>query len=290
MAEGRFTGMFETPHGVLDLSGRMLVMGILNVTSDSFSDGGRFAGAQAAVAQAERMLAAGADILDVGGESTRPGAADVPADEQLRRILPVIEQVRAAHPRAILSIDTRSAAVAGAALAAGADILNDVSALEHDPALAAVAARHAVPVILMHMKGTPQTMVQEAHYQDVVTEVIEYFRARVDALAKAGIERARMIIDPGIGFAKNTFHNLELLRRIAEFHALGLPVLVGPSRKRFIGHVLGIENADERLYGTLAAVALCAQAGVRIIRVHDVAPARQVAQVVHAVQNADRFR
>jgi dihydropteroate synthase len=290
MGKARFGGVIETAHGPLDLSGRMLVMGILNVTPDSFSDGGRFAGADAAIAQAERMLAEGADILDVGGESTRPGAQEVPAAEQVRRIVPVIERVRAGHTRAIVSVDTRSAAVAEAALAAGADIINDVSALRHDPGMVELTARRAVPVVLMHMKGTPQTMVREAEYKDVVGEVIEFFGWRIAELEAAGVERTRMIIDPGIGFAKNTFHNLEVMRRVGEFHTLGLPVIVGPSRKRFIGQVLGIEAADQRLYGTLGAVAVCAQAGVQIVRVHDVRPARQVAEIVQAIGEPGKYR
>jgi len=286
----RFSGELKTLHAPLDLARRTLVMGILNVTPDSFSDGGRFAQADAAVAQADRMLAEGADLLDIGGESTRPGSDEVPADEQLRRILPVIQRVRATHPQAILSIDTRSAVVAEAALDAGADIINDVSALEHDAAMVPLLARRPVPVILMHMKGTPRTMVQEAHYQDVVAEVLDYFRRRIAALSAAGIDSARLIIDPGIGFAKNTFHNLEVLRRLVEFHALGLPVLVGPSRKRFIGHVLNIESPDQRLCGTVAAVALCAQAGVHIVRVHDAAGARHAAEIVWAIQHPDNYR
>ncbi len=290
MSQTRFSGTIDTPHGRLDMTGRSLVMGILNVTPDSFSDGGRFAAAGAAVPQAERMLAEGADILDIGGESTRPGAADVPAEEQLRRIVPVIERLRSGHPDAILSVDTRSAAVAAEALDVGVDIVNDVSALQHDPAMAAVVAGRGVPVVLMHMKGTPGTMLQEAHYENVVAEVIEYFRQRVAQLETAGIERSRMIIDPGIGFAKNTFHNLEVLRRVEQLHVLGLPVMVGPSRKRFIGNVLGIEAADQRLCGTLAVVALCALAGVQIVRVHDVVPARQVAQLVHAIRHPEAFQ
>ena len=290
MRESRFTGTIETPNGLLDFSGRTLVMGILNITPDSFSDGGRFAGAEAAVAQAERMLEEGADILDVGGESTRPGAEDVPAQEQVRRILPVIERLRGGHPNAILSIDTRDAAVAEAALDAGADLINDISALQHDPAMVPLLAGRDVPVVLMHMKGTPRTMVKEACYHDVVVEVIEYLRRRVSDLAAAGLDPARMVLDPGIGFAKNTFHNLEVMRRIGEFHSLGLPLLVGPSRKRFIGQVLGVSSADERLYGTLAAVAACAQAGVQIVRVHDVKPARQVVEVIHAIQHPEKHQ
>lgn len=290
MSKAPFGGTIETPHGTLDLSGRMRIMGILNVTPDSFSDGGQFMSLEAALQQAERLLAEGADILDIGGESTRPGAADVPDDEQLGRILPVIQRLRAAHPKVLLSIDTRSAAVAEASLDAGADIINDVSALRHDPAMVPLLSRRKVPVVLMHMRGTPQTMLQEAHYQDVVAEVIDDLQRRVADLAKAGIESSRMIVDPGIGFAKNTFHNLAVFHRLAEFHLLGLPLLVGPSRKRFIAHVSGIEQASERLYGTLAAVAVCAQAGVRIVRVHDVAAARQVAELVYAIQNPQMYQ
>jgi dihydropteroate synthase len=290
MRESRFTGTIETPHGLLDLSGRTLVMGILNVTPDSFSDGGRYGEEDAAVARAEALLAEGADILDIGAESTRVGAEDVSAVEQLQRLLPVIRRIRVARPAAILSIDTRSAAVAAAVLDAGADIINDVSALEHDPALLPLLAARDVPVVLMHMKGTPKTMRALARYEDVVGEVIEYLRVRTGVLEKAGIDRSRMIVDPGIGFAKDTFHNLEILRRIGEFHALGLPLLVGPSRKRFIGQVLDIDNACERLYGTLGTVAVCTQAGVQIVRVHDVRPARHVAEVMHAIRHPQVYR
>ncbi len=235
------------------------------------------------------MLSEGADLLDIGGESTRPGAEAVSADEQIRRILPVIEKIRAAYPSALLSVDTRSAVVARAALDARADIVNDVSALEHDPAMLPLLADRQVPVILMHMKGTPETMVREAHYQDVVGEVIGYFRRRIADLAAAGIAPARMMVDPGIGFAKNTFHNLEILARLREFHVLGTPVLVGPSRKRFIASVLGLAGGDNRLAGTLAAVAVCAQAGVQMVRVHDVGPARQVAEIVQAIRHPNQY-
>jgi dihydropteroate synthase len=290
MPDTRFTGTIDTPHGPLDLAGRTLVMGILNVTPDSFSDGGRFDATDTAVAQAQRMLTEGADILDVGGESTRPGAAEIEPETQRQRILPVIERIRATHPHATLSIDTRSAAVAAAALDAGADIINDVSALRHDPAMVETLAGRDVPVILMHMKGTPADMLQQARYENVVDEVIDFFRDRTRQLEAAGIDRKRMIIDPGIGFAKNTFHNLEILRRIADFHDVGLPVLVGPSRKRFLGHVLGIDRADQRLYGTLAAVAACAQAGIQIVRVHDVQPARHVVEVIHAIHHSHQYQ
>ncbi len=289
MPQEGFEGTIETPHGPLNLADRTLVMGILNVTPDSFSDGGRFDDTDAAVARAQRMLAEGADILDIGAESTRPGAAEVDPDVQLRRILPVLQRVRAAHPGAILSIDTRSAAVAERTVGAGADIINDVSALRHDAAMVPTVARLGVPVILMHMKGTPATMLQEAEYRDVVKEVIDFFSARAGEVELAGIGRERIIIDPGIGFAKNIFHNLDVLRRIDEFHELGLPLLVGPSRKRFLGHVLGLEQTDDRLYGTLATVAVCARARVQIVRVHDVRPARHVVEVIEAIRHPEQF-
>jgi len=285
----RFVGKLETPHGVLDLSGRSLVMGILNVTPDSFSDGGLFVDADAAVRRACEMLAEGADLIDVGGESTRPGADPVPADEQIRRVVPVIRRIRQERPDAIVSIDARCAEVAAAALDAGADMINDVSAMQHDSEMLPLAAERAVPVVLMHMKGTPKTMLQEAVYDDVVTEVIDFLKDRVRAAVEAGLQRERIIVDPGIGFAKQTHHNLEILRRLDEFHSLGLPLLVGPSRKRFIGHVLGIENPRERLFGTLAAVAACCLAGVHIVRVHDVGPARQVAELCDAICNPRRY-
>lgn len=285
-----FAGTIHTSHGSLELGGSTRLMGVLNITPDSFSDAAQFLPLDAACRQADRMLAEGADLLDIGGESTRPGAADVPADQQIARVIPAIQRIRAAHPQAILSVDTRLAEVAAAALDAGADIINDVSALEHDPAMVQLLAGRKVPVILMHMRGTPATMLQLAKYEDVVTDVVAYFHRRVAVLAAAGIEPSRMILDPGLGFAKNTFHNLEILRRLPELHALGLPILVGPSRKRFIAHVLHVEQPEERLYGTLAAVAVCAQAGVQIVRVHDVAPARQVIDLLRAIRHPEEYQ
>jgi len=290
MAGVRFSGQLQTPHGTLDLAGRTLVMGVLNVTPDSFSDGGEFLDLDAAVARAGAMLAEGADLVDIGGESTRPGSDPVEPAEQIRRVVPVIERIRRLHPRAVLSIDARFAEVVAGALDAGADIVNDISALRHDPRMADLVARRGVPVILMHMKGTPKTMLQEARYDDVVQEVLDFLRQRIEAAGRAGIGRDRILIDPGIGFAKQTADNLEILRRLEEFHALGVPVLVGPSRKRFIGEVLGIAEPKDRLHGTLAAVTACALAGVHIVRVHDVAAARQVVQLCHAIREPARFR
>lgn len=250
---------------------RPLVMGILNVTPDSFSDGGAWLGTDAAVAQAMAMVAQGADILDIGGESTRPGAADVPEDAEIARTQPVITALRAAGLRTPVSIDTRKASVARAAVAAGADMVNDVSALGHDPDMASTIAALGVPVCLMHAQGTPQTMQANPQYQDVLAEVFEHLAARMAVALDAGILPQRLIIDPGLGFGKTVAHNITLLQGLARFHALGAAVLLGASRKRFIGTLSGIEVADQRLAGSLAVALHAAAQGAQVIRVHDVA-------------------
>ena len=249
-------------------------MGILNVTPDSFSDGGALAGVPAAVGRAAAM-AADADILDIGGESTRPGAQPVPQAEEIARTAPVIRAIRAAGIAAPISIDTRNAATARAALAAGADMVNDVSALTHDPAMADVVAEAGVPVCLMHAQGDPRTMQDAPHYTDVVAEVLDYLSGRVEAALAAGIARDRIVIDPGIGFGKTLDHNLTLLRALGAFHALGLPVLLGASRKRFIGTITGVDRPADRLAGSLAIALHAAAAGVQVVRVHDVNETRQ---------------
>jgi dihydropteroate synthase len=289
-----FVGQFDTPHGPLHVGGRALIMGVLNVTPDSFSDGGRFFDADSAVRHARRMLADGADLLDIGGESTRPGSEPVEPEEQIRRVLPVIERLRREEPfirdpkgsaqPLILSVDTRSATVAEAALDAGADLINDVSALRNDPRMAEVAARHGAPVVLMHMLGTPRTMQKDPRYDDVVREIILFFEERIAAATAAGISTERIILDPGLGFGKRAAHNWEILRRMREFHALGRPLLVGPSRKRFLGELLSIDDPGGRRMGTAAVVAACCLAGVQMVRVHDVAEAAQVARVCAAVR------
>lgn len=259
------------------------LMGVVNVTPDSFSDGGRFLDPDAAVAHGERLVAEGAGLLDVGGESTRPGAAAVGIAEEIDRVVPVIERLsaRVAVP---ISVDTSKAAVALAAIRAGAALVNDVQGLR-DPAVAAVVAAENVPVVLMHMRGTPADMAAHAAYRDVVGEVIQELSEALARAAAAGIPAERVILDPGLGFAKTAEHNLLLLKRLAVLRSLGRPLLVGPSRKSFIGKVTGAA-VEDRLPGTLAAVAACVLAGVEFVRVHDVAAARQAALVAAAIRDA----
>jgi dihydropteroate synthase len=257
-------------------------MGILNVTPDSFSDGGRFLKTSDAVAQGRLLAAAGADIIDVGGESTRPGAPPVSAAEELERVMPVLERLRQEVP-VPLSVDTWKSAVAREAIAAGAAFINDISGLQFDPGMAAVVSEGGAGLFIMHTRGTPQEMQKDTRYRDVVAEVLAFLACQVDKAVAAGIPRRRLAVDPGIGFAKDLAGNLEVLERLEEFQSLGLPVLLGTSRKRFIGAVLERTDPRERLYGTLATVALGVAAGARIFRVHDVGPARDVALMAWAV-------
>ncbi|MDP2083464.1 MAG: dihydropteroate synthase [Pseudotabrizicola sp.] len=249
------------------------LMGILNVTPDSFSDGGLFLKPEAAMMQA-RAMAAQADILDVGGESTRPGAAEVTADEETARTAPVIAAMRAAGIDRAVSIDTRKAAVAQAALNAGAGIVNDVTALQFDPAMAGLVADAGVPVILMHSLATPATMQDNPVYEDVLLDVYDALAARVAMAEAAGIDRRRIAIDPGIGFGKTLAHNLALLARLSLFHSLGLPLLLGASRKRFIGTLTGEDEAARRMPGSIAVALAGVAQGVQMIRVHDVRDTR----------------
>jgi dihydropteroate synthase len=265
----------------IDCSERTLVMGILNVTPDSFSDGGQLANTDAAVARGVQMLADGADILDVGGESTRPGSDPVTAEEEMARTLPVIERLVAEAPGVPVSIDTRKAEVAAAAISSGASIVNDVSA-GADPSMFATAAETNAAMVLMHMQGDPKTMQSDPHYEDVVGDVAAFLTARLDAAVAAGLERDSLVIDPGIGFGKTLEHNLALMKNIDAFSALGRPILIGPSRKRFIGTLLGTE-VDDRLEGTAAAVAWLAGSGAHIVRVHDVKEMVRVVRVVDAI-------
>jgi dihydropteroate synthase len=271
---GRFSLALERP----------LVMGVLNVTPDSFSDGGRFLERDAAIAHARRMVAEGADIVDVGGESTRPGARPVSEDEELERVLPVLEALR--ELPVPLSVDTRRPRVMREALAAGASMVNDVEALEAPGALAAVAAS-GCGVCLMHKKGDPATMQDNPVYADVVAEVKSYLAARIAAAEAAGIARERIVADPGFGFGKTAAHNLELLRRLAEFSELGVPIAVGLSRKSTLGAITG-RPAGERLAASLAAALLAAQAGATIVRVHDVRETRDALAVWLAVRGGRR--
>lgn len=260
--------------------GRPLVMGVLNVTPDSFSDGGAHAEADIAIAAGRAMIAAGVDIIDIGGESTRPGSAPVPPELEQLRVLPVI---RALAGETVLSIDTRNAATMRAALAAGARIVNDVSALQHDPEARSVVARAGCPVILMHMRGTPATMQSLASYADVVEEVAAELGDSLEAAIRAGISRDAIALDPGIGFAKTAPHSLRLLARLDVLLRLGRPLLVGASRKSFVGHVAKEPDPRARLAGGLAAHVWAVLHGAAIVRTHDVAETRQALSVIAAI-------
>jgi dihydropteroate synthase len=262
---------------------RPQLMGIVNVTPDSFSDGGAFSSAQAAVEHALRLEAEGADILDIGGESTRPGAHPVPLKEELSRVIPVIEGLTG-RTKARISIDTRKAEVMRRALAAGAQIINDVAALTYEPECLQVAAASNAPVVLMHAQGDPRTMQAAPRYDDCLLDVCDWLAARIAACEAAGIARERLIIDPGIGFGKTLTHNLELLAGLTLLHGLGVPVLLGASRKSFIGALSGIGDARQRVPGSIAAALQGAAHGVQILRVHDVAETRQALSVWEAMR------
>jgi dihydropteroate synthase len=257
-------------------------MGVLNVTPDSFSDGGRFLRVDAALEQARRLAAEGADLIDVGGESTRPGAPQVDVQQELDRVVPVIEALRRTLPTP-LSIDTSKSAVAQAAVAAGADFVNDISGLKFDPAMAATVAASGAGLFVMHTRGRPEIMQTDTCYDDVVQAVCTALRGSVAAAQAAGILRERIAVDPGIGFGKSVAGNLELLRRLGTLSGLGYPILLGTSRKSFIGQVLGQPDPRQREVGTLATVALGVAAGARIFRVHEVAAAREAALMAWAV-------
>ncbi len=268
-------------------------MGVVNVTPDSFYDGGRYRDPEQAVARGLRLAAEGADLLDIGGESTRPGADPVPAEEELRRVLPVVRSLSRQVPLP-LSIDTTKAAVAEATLEAGAALINDISGLRFDPALAEVAARREVPLILMHSRGTPRTMRQAPRYDRLLEEIARELREAMAKAMAAGVPEDRILLDPGLGFAKTADDNVQILRELPRLHSLlGRPLVVGPSRKSFLGAILASASRtgdetpvppEERLEGTLAAVAIAAWHGARIVRVHDVAPALRVVRVVEAIK------
>jgi len=270
------------PSRTLRLGERTLVMGVLNVTPDSFSDGGFFLNPAAAVAWAVEIERAGADILDVGGESARPGANPVSAEEELARVLPVLEKLRG-KLKIPISIDTQKARVAEAAVAAGAEILNDVSALRADPALAEVARRQRLPLILMHMRGTPRTMQRRPFAHNVLRDVTSGLRAAIARARTAGLRKSQLILDPGIGFGKSFEQNYKLLAHLRRLAALGYPLLVGTSRKAFLGATLGGVPPRERLWGTSATVTASILGGAHIVRVHDVAEMVQVARVTDAI-------
>lgn len=277
---------------ILDCAGRSLdlsapqVMGIVNVTPDSFSDGGRFFSADKALEQARKLVADGAGVIDIGGESTRPGSEPVPVDEEIRRVLPAIEAITAELDVPV-SIDTMKAEVMRAAVEAGAGIINDVNALRGENALA-TAAQLNVPVCLMHMQGTPQNMQKSPHYEDVVGEVIDFLQHRIDACEQAGIARRNLILDPGFGFGKKARHNLRLMKHLSRLTALGYPVLVGVSRKSIIGAMLNT-SVDERLAGSLSLASIAVWQGARIIRSHDVKETVQAVKLAEHVKQVTDF-
>ena len=272
-----------TRHGRIDITSHTVVMGIVNVTPDSFYDGGKRFDSARAAADGFEMIESGAEILDIGGESTRPGAHPVPLDEELRRVLPVILELRKRSDVPI-SIDTYKEAVARAALDSGADIVNDISALRFDPAMAALVACEGVPLILMHMQGVPRTMQREPRYQNVVREVRDFLAERVRAANQAGIAQEQIIVDPGMGFGKTLAHNLALLKNLRSLNSLGQPLLIGVSRKAFIGKILNAAGPEERLEGSLAAAVAAALSGANLLRVHD------VSETVRALRVADAIR
>jgi dihydropteroate synthase len=263
---------------------RPLVVGVINVTPDSFSDGGRLAGPDQAADLAEQMIDCGADWLDIGGESTRPGAEPVPAAEQIRRVVPAIKAIRRRLDD-VISIDTSNAEVAQSAADAAANIVNDVSAGRNDPNMLALVARRGLGVVLMHMQGNPKTMQANPSYRDVTGEVSAFLLDRRDRAVEAGIDPKKIVLDPGIGFGKNLAHDLTLLRHTSVLANLGHPLLVGPSRKRFIGEITGEKPPDQRVFGTAAVVAWCIANGAAAVRVHDVAPIWRVVRIIQAISS-----
>lgn len=274
--------IWRAGHREWDLSQRALIMGILNVTPDSFSDGGRFLDVEAALTQARRMVEEGADILDIGGESTRPGAAPVDEEEECRRVLPVIEALGSSHPGVAISIDTSKSAVAEEALKAGAHIVNDISGLG-DPEMGRVVAEHGAGLALMHMQGQPRTMQAAPSYDDVVAEVSEFLQRQGEAAMNAGVDEERLVFDPGIGFGKTLDHNLEILRSLTAFSLGGRPVLLGVSRKSFMGKILEDEAMEARHWATVALTSYGRECGVRIFRVHDVGSNVHAARMTEAM-------
>jgi dihydropteroate synthase len=277
------SGVFVLRGRVLPLADRVHIMGVLNVTPDSFSDGGRHMHPDAAVAHALSMVEQGADVLDIGAESTKPGAVPIDEAEERRRLIPIVRAI-CRQTTIPVSIDTTKASIAQEALDVGAALINDISALRFDARMGDVVAKSGAGLILMHMQGNPQTMQYAAQYTNVAEEVWQFLKTRLDAAKQAGIHPDRILLDPGIGFGKNCQHNVVLLDRLDAFHTLGRPLVVGVSRKAFIGKILG-RPIDERLMGTAGAVAVAVIKGARMVRVHDVAPIRDVVRIIEAIQN-----
>ena len=261
-----------------------LVMGIVNVTPDSFSDGGKFFSPEVAISHASKLIAQGADIIDIGGESTRPGAEQVSESEELKRVIPVIEKIRTDNPTILISIDTTKASVAKHAVEAGADIINDVSGLSFDNNMIGIVESFNIPVVIMHMKGNPQNMQLNPKYKDIVNEILDFFKMKIKIAIQSGINRSMIILDPGIGFGKTVDHNFELLSRLNEFNVLELPIMIGPSRKSFIGITLDLPPED-RVEGTAAAVSAGVMNGASIVRVHDVKSMKRVVRIIEKVRN-----
>ncbi|MEL1225975.1 MAG: dihydropteroate synthase [Candidatus Neomarinimicrobiota bacterium] len=261
-----------------------LVMGIVNVTPDSFSDGGNFFSSELAISHASKLITQGADIIDIGGESTRPGAEQVSESEELKRVIPVIEKIRTDNPTILISIDTTKASVAKHAVEAGADIINDVSGLSFDNNMIGIVESFNIPVVIMHMKGNPQNMQLNPKYKDIVNEILDFFKMKIKIAIQSGINRSMIILDPGIGFGKTVEHNFELLSRLNEFNVLELPIMIGPSRKSFIGITLDLPPED-RVEGTAAAVSAGVMNGANIVRVHDVKSMKRVVKIIDKVRN-----
>ena len=261
------------------------IMGILNVTPDSFSDGGEFLEKDSALKQVEQMINSGADFIDIGGESTRPGSSKTSLDEELKRVIPVISEVRKRFPEIFISVDTYKSKVADEAVSAGADIVNDISGLKFDENMAKVIVRHNIPVVLMHIKGTPENMQKNPHYDNLLNEIFDYFEESIDILVKESGNSKNIIIDPGIGFGKTYENNFELIQRIGEFKSFGVPVLVGASRKSFIGAILDKDNPKDRIIGSLGVAAVSAYKGAKILRVHDVKETLEILKITDAIRN-----
>ena len=277
--------MIESFHDwCLNPKRKTLVMGIVNVTPDSFSDGGKFFSPEVATSHASKLITQGADIIDIGGESTRPGAEQVSESEELKRVVPVIEKIRNDNPTILISIDTTKACVAKHAVEAGANIINDVSGLSFDNKMIGIVKRFNVPVVIMHMKGNPRNMQLNPKYKDIVNEILDFFEMKIKMSIQSGINRSMIILDPGIGFGKTVEHNFELLSRLNEFNVLELPIMIGPSRKSFIGITLDLPPED-RVEGTAAAVSAGVMNGASIVRVHDVKSMKRVVRIIDKVRN-----
>ncbi|CCQ51171.1 dihydropteroate synthase [Crocosphaera watsonii WH 8501] len=261
---------------------RTHLMGILNVTPDSFSDGGQFNSLETALEQAKNMIDSGADIIDIGGQSTRPGAEEITLEEELKRVIPIIKHLRQ-YSSIPISIDTTRSAVAQAAIKAGADIVNDISGGTFDEKMLSTVASLQVPIIIMHIRGTPKTMQQKTDYDDLINDIVNWLNTQIKQAIEAGIEQDNIIIDPGIGFAKNYQQNIELLKNLSSFHALGCPMLVGVSRKSFIGHILGKKDPQKRVWGTAAACCHAIASKTDILRVHDVPEIKDIIKVSDAL-------